>query len=68
MSEYISLPPSQRTRHLLNAAIHSVMLRECLDRLSPADRGHILTRLNGADMVSEPRQEPAQIRGYGGRQ
>ena len=68
MSEFISLPPSQRTRNLLSAAIHSVMLRECLDRLSPADRGHILRRLNGDDLVSELQQQSSQVRGYGGRQ
>jgi hypothetical protein len=68
MSEFISLPPSQRTRNLLNAAIHSAMLRECLDRLSPADRGHILRRLNGDDIVSDSRQESARVCGYGGKQ
>ena len=68
MSEFVSLPPSQRTRNLLNAALHSVMLRECLDRLSPADRGHILRRLNGDDLVSESRQDLPRVCCYGGRQ
>jgi hypothetical protein len=67
MSEYVSLPPSQRTRNMLNAAIHSVMLRECLDRLSPADRAHIVNRL-ASDYACEPVSPPCRPRGYGGRQ
>jgi hypothetical protein len=68
MSEFVSLPPSQRMRNMLNAALHSVMLRECLDRLSPADRGHIVRRLYHDYIVNEPHLDSPRVCNYGGRQ
>lgn len=46
MSDYVSLPPSQRTRALLDAAIASIIFSDCLDRLSADDRAKLLARFN----------------------